>query len=375
MEELGVGNEDLSLTCTFPIPHSTFQIRAMDWLHPTFAWVLVAVPGAVWLYWRAVQRRQEALDRFGDAALVRRLATAVRPWRRTAKAAVVVLALLGMAVALLGPRFGTQVRTVERQGVDLVVALDVSESMQATDVAPSRLKRAKKEVRELVGELRGDRVGLVLFAGTGFVQAPLTTDYDALRLFLDAAGPDRVPVPGTNFGKALNAAIEAFDAARPASDSTARPGDDRARVLLLLSDGENHVGDLASIKQQARTNNVTLFGAGVGTGEGARIPIYNDGREVGVKRNQQGEAIRTRLDEDALTTLAEDGAYFRIGSTASALSDVPTALRQLRTATMEEQQFEEYAEMYQWPLAVALLLLFAEALIPVRTRERPGNST
>lgn len=342
----------------------------MDWLHPIFAWALVAVPGVAWLYWRAARQRQAALDRFGDAALVRRLAEAVHPWRRPAKATIVVLAVLGLAVALLGPRFGTQVRTVERRGVDLVVALDVSESMRATDVAPSRLKRAKKEVRDLVGELRGDRVGLVLFAGTGFVQAPLTTDYDALRLFLDAAGPDRVPVPGTNFGEALDAALDAFDAARPASDSTARPGDDRARVVLLLSDGENHVGDLASVKQTAQTNDVTLFAAGVGTSDGARIPLYNDGREVGVKRNQQGEAIRTRLDETALTTLAEDGAYFRVGSTASALSDVPTALRQLRTATMAEEEFEEYAEMYQWPLAVALLLLFVEAFIPVRTQIR-----
>lgn len=342
----------------------------MDWLHPTFAWGLMAVPLAGWLYWRAVQKRRAALDRFGDAILVRRLADAVRPWRRVAKAAVVVVGILGLAVALIGPRFGTELRTVERRGVDLVVALDVSESMRARDVSPSRLKRAKKEVRDLVAGLRGDRVGLVLFAGTGFVQAPLTTDYDALQLFLDAAGPDRVPVPGTNFGEALDAAIDAFDAARPASDSTAPPGEDRARVLLLLSDGENHVGDLASVKQTAKANDITLFAAGVGTTGGARIPVYNDGREVGVKRNRQGEVIRTRLDEDALTTLAEGGAYFQVGSTASALSDVPTALRQLRTGTMEEEQFEEYAEMYQWPLAVALFLLFVEAFIPSRKQRR-----
>jgi Ca-activated chloride channel family protein len=348
----------------------------MDWLHPTLAWVLAAVPLAVWLYARAARQRRAALRQFGDAALVQRLAAVVRPGRRTAKAAIGVLAILGMAVALIGPRFGTEPRTVERRGVDLVVALDVSESMRAKDVAPSRLKRAKKEVRDLVGQLRGDRAGLVLFAGTGFVQAPLTTDYDALRLFLDAAGPNRIPVPGTNLEAALDAALEAFDAVRPASDSTARPGDDRARVVLLLSDGENHVGDLAAVKQTARKNDVTLFTAGVGTADGAQIPVYNDGREVGVKRNEQGEVVRTRLDEDALTTLAEGGgAYFRVGSTASALSDVPTALRQLETTTMAEEQFEEYAEMYQWPLALALLLLFLEAFIPVRTQMHVANRT
>jgi Ca-activated chloride channel family protein len=340
----------------------------MEWLHPTFAWTLAAVPVAVWLYWRAVQARARALDRFGNAALVQQLADAVRPWRRPVKATLVVLALAGMGIALIGPRFGTQLQTVERRGVDLIIALDVSESMRATDVSPSRLKRVKKEIRDLVDRLRGDRVGLVLFAGTGFVQCPLTTDYGALRLFLDVAGPDRVPVPGTNFGAALDAATEAFDAARPASDSTARPGQDRARVVLLLSDGENHVGDLASVKQKAQQNDVTLFAAGVGTTGGARLPIFENGREVGVKRDQQGQVVRTKLNEDALTTLAEGGAYFRIGSTASALSDVPTALRQLETSTVAEEQFAEYAEMYQWPLAVALLLLLVEAFVPVRTR-------
>jgi Ca-activated chloride channel family protein len=296
----------------------------------------------------------------------------VRPWRRPVKATIVVLALAGMGVALVGPRFGTQMKTVERRGVDLVVALDVSESMRATDVAPSRLKRAKKEVRDLAERLRGDRVGLVLFAGTGFVQCPLTTDYGALRLFLDAAGPDRVPVPGTNFGAALDAALQAFNAAKPASDSTARPGNRRSRVVLVLSDGENHVGDLDAIKQEAQKEDVTLFTAGVGTEEGARIPVYEDGQRVGVKRDNQGNVVRTRLDEDILTTLAEGGAYFRIGSTSSALADVPTALRQLETSIMAEEQFAEYAEMYQWPLALALLLLFVEALIPVRTRgQRP----
>jgi Ca-activated chloride channel family protein len=345
-------------------------------LHPTFVWALAAVPGAAWLYWRAARARQRALDRFGDAALVRRLAAAVHPWRRSLKAGLVVLAVAAMAVALVGPRLGTQPRTVERRGVDLVVALDVSASMRATDVAPSRLKRAKKEIRDLAGRLRGDRVGLVLFAGTGFVQCPLTTDYNAFRLFLDVAAPDRMPTPGTDLGAALDAATQAFDAARPATDSTARPGNDRARVVLLLSDGENHVGDLQALRQRARDNDITLFTAGVGTSGGARIPIYEDGRRVGVKRTEDGAVVRTRLDESALTTLAEDGAYFRVGSTSSALSDVPTALRQLETSTVAEERFAAYAELYQWPLALALLLLLAEALVPVRTRGRvPGSGT
>jgi Ca-activated chloride channel family protein len=341
----------------------------MEFLYPHFAWALWAVPGGVYLLWRAAKERQAALDRFGDAMLVQQLAPSAPRWRRRLKAVLAVFAVAGFALSLMGPRFGTQLRTVERRGVDLVVALDVSTSMQAQDVAPSRLKRAKQEIRDLVGELRGDRVGLVLFAGTGFVQCPLTTDYNALRLFLDVAGPDQIPVPGTNVEAAFDAATDAFDAARPSSDSTARPSDpQRARVLLVLSDGENHVGDLNALTERARTNDITLFTAGVGTEEGARIPIYENGRQVDVKRDEQGNVVRTRLDEAALTALAQNGAYFRVGSTSSALADLPTALRQLKTSTVAEERFADYAEMYQWPLAAALLLLFVEAFIPVRAR-------
>ena len=342
----------------------------MDWLHPTFVWGLAAVPVVIGLYWWAARRREAARERFGDTGLVQQLAPAVRPWRRTLKAVLVTAAVAALAVSLIGPRFGTELRTVERRGVDLVVAMDVSSSMKAQDVAPSRLRRAKKEVREMVGTLAGDRVGLVLFAGEGFVQCPLTTDYNAFRMFLDVAEPGQVPVPGTSFEAALDAGLQAFSAARPPSDSTARPDQNRARVLLVLSDGENHIGDLDAIKDKARSEGVTLFAAGVGTEGGGRIPVYRNGRQVSVKRDGRGQIVRTRLDEAALTSLADEGAYFRIGSTSSALSDLPTALSQLSTTAVAEERFTDYAEMYQWPLAVALLLLFVEAFIPVRTRER-----
>lgn len=335
----------------------------MDWLHPTFAWAGLAVVGAGWLYWRAHRKRRAALDRFGDAALVRRLIPSLRPRRRTVKAGLVLVAGAALVVSLMGPRVGTEPRTVERRGVDLVVALDVSASMQATDVAPSRLRRSKKEIREAVGELSGDRVGLVLFAGTGFIQSPLTTDYGAFRLFLDVAEPDQVPTPGTNFGGALDAALDAFAEAAPTDPETAR-----AKVLLVVTDGENHVGDLERLKQKARSKNVTLFAAGVGTGAGGQIPVYRDGRKVGVKR-KNGQIVRSRLDETALKTLSEEGAYFRIGPTTSALTELPQALRRLNSSVIGEKEFEDYAEYYQWPLAAALLLFVVEALIPVRTRE------
>jgi Ca-activated chloride channel family protein len=345
----------------------------MDWLHPTYAWALLLVPVALWLHWRAARWRRAAQERFGDPATVRQLAASLRPRRRLLKAGLVIGGLLLGAVALLGPRWGTKVRSVERSGVDLVVALDVSASMRAQDVPPSRLRRAKNEIRDLVGRLSGDRVGLVLFAGEGFVQCPLTTDYSAFRTFLDAAAPDQVSTPGTDVGTAVDTAVQAFGLAKSSTDSTAAPDTKRPRALLIISDGENHVGDLDAARQRAEEAGITILAAGVGTEEGTRVPIYERGRQVGVKRDPQGQIVQSRLQEKVLTRLAQSGAYFRIGATASALPDVPAALRQLGASTYGTERFAEYKEMYQWPLAATLLLLGIEVLIPGRRRARRGT--
>jgi Ca-activated chloride channel family protein len=345
----------------------------MDWLYPTYAWALLAVPAAVWLYRRAARERRTARERFGGTAFVQQLAPGLRPWRRVLKAGLVVGGLLFGALALMGPRWGTQVRTVERRGVDLMVALDVSASMQAQDVPPSRLRRAKSEVQDLVGRLSGDRVGLILFAGSGFVQCPLTTDYNAFRLFLDAAAPDQVSTAGTDVSAAVEAAVQAFGAARPTADSASAPDQTRPRALLIVSDGEDHRGEIAAARQRAEEAGVTLLTAGVGTAEGARVPVYRRGQQVGFKRTAQGQIVQSRLNEESLTRLAQSGAYFRVGPTQSALPDVPAALRQIGTATFDAERFSDYEEMYQWPLALAVLLLGLEGLVPVRRRGQTGR--
>lgn len=340
----------------------------MEWLHPTYLWSLLFVPAAVGLYGWAVRQRRADRERFGHPTTVQQLATALRPRRRLLKAGLVVSALLLGAVALMGPRWGAEVRTVERRGVDLVVAMDVSASMRAQDVPPSRHRRAKNEIRTLVRDLSGDRVGLVLFAGSGFVQCPLTSDYGAFHLFLDAAAPDQVSTPGTDVSAAVDAGLQAFDASRPVDDTTAAPSDSRPRALLIVSDGENHAGDLDAARQRAQDAGVTLLTAGIGTEEGARIPVFENGRRIDYKRNRQGEVVRSRLREEALTQLARSGAYFRIGAATSALSDVPAALRQIGASTYDTERFADYEEMYQWPLSAALILLLVGHVIPVRRR-------
>jgi Ca-activated chloride channel family protein len=234
--------------------------------------------------------------------------------------------------------------------------------MMAEDVAPNRLERAKNEIKKLLDQLRGDRVGLVIFAGDAFIQCPLTTDYGAVRLFLDVASTDLIPTPGTDFGTALRMAMQAFEA--PA-ENTNEP---RTEALLFISDGENHVQDIETILTEARQNNVTIYSAGVGETGGAPIPVYRNGRRVDYKKDRQGTVVTTRLEEGGLQALSEDGAYFRIARTSSSLPTITAAFERLDKTEFGKEEFEEYEEKYQWPLALALLLLFSERLFGDRRK-------
>lgn len=334
----------------------------MTWSNPSWLLALVAVPAAVALFWWAAARRRDALRRFagleGDAyaeGLARR-----RRWQ----AALLTGAVFFVAVALAGPRYGTQLREVQQDGLDVIVALDVSDSMRAEDVAPSRLDRAKLEVERLLPELRGSRVGLVLFAGDAFLQAPLTTDFGAVRLFLDAADPTLVPTQGTDFGQALRVALRAFDV------QGETPADERARALLIVSDGEDHGAGLGPALDAAAEQGVALFAAGVGTDEGGPIPVYRQGRLAGYKTDRNGETVTTRFDDRSLRDVGRDG-YFRIGRTTSDLADITAPLGRLERGTFASEQFESFAEQFQWPLGLALLLLLAERALAARREPAP----
>ena len=341
----------------------------MEWLNPTYLWTLAAAPLAAVVFLWAAWKRRQALQRFAGRPVVERLLATVRSRRRGLRATLVTISILLMAMALAGPRFGKNTREVSREGVDLVIALDVSRSMYARDIAPSRLERAKNEIKQMLDELSGSRVSLVVFAGDAFIQCPLTSDYSALRLFLDAAEPSMIPTQGTDFSAALSKAMDAFETA--SSDVQTDP---RSRAVLFVSDGENHGGNLQETVEKAREAGITLFAAGVGTGEGGPIPLYEDGQRTGYKRDRSGQIVQTRLHESSLKTLAANGAYFRIARTSSSLQQVIPALRQLQTTSLGTETFEEYTERFQWPLALALLLLLLERLVhygPRRAQSTP----
>jgi len=343
----------------------------MEWLFQSYLWTLWSVILVMLLSLYALWRRRILMARFGEVDLVRRLATSVSGRRRRYKSTLMTITVGLICIALAGPQIGTQLREVKREGVDLVIALDVSASMLAEDVAPNRLGRARNEIKRILGELRGDRVGLVIFAGDAFIQCPLTTDYSAVRLFLDVANPDLLPTPGTDFGAAIQMAIQAFEAPSVSLD----PDANRSKALLIVSDGENHVEGLESMISQALESGIKIYAAGVGDVTGTPIPVYNDrGQRTGYKRDLQGQIVSTRLEESGLKALSRDGAYFQVARTSSSLSQLIPALNQLDQSTLAVEEFEDYDLKYQWPLALALLLLCLDGFISIRRHPSSLNN-
>ncbi len=336
----------------------------MEWLHPEYRWAfgsLLLVAGG-WLWFLYARRRvQRAL---GDQRIIVRLVEGEMPLRSVLRWFLLLLAVALMVTALMGPRYGIAPREVKREGVDLILALDVSNSMLAEDVPPTRLQRARHEIGRLLDQLESDRVGLILFAGDAFIQCPLTTDMEAVRMFLDVADPELMPAQGTNFGAAIRVAMQAFEGA-----DAEKEGERPSRVLLIVSDGENHEGDVKELAEEARRAGIVILTAGVGELAGAPVPVYRNGRRVGYKRDAQGKVVRTRLVEDDLQALAIPEGYVHIGRRAGTLTALVDRLEALDRNTYETVVYEDYEERYQWPLAAGLLLLLFDVGLGLLHRE------
>ncbi len=322
-------------------------------------WLLWLLPLLAGLSLVAARKRRDALARFAEEDLVKHLLPRPSPMRAAVRPILIGAALLCLVVAAAGPRWGFQWEEVHRTGVDVVVALDLSRSMLAEDAKPNRLVVAKREIRDLLALLQGDRIGLVAFAGTSFIQCPLTLDYGAFEVFLEPMDPNWVPVGGTDLAAAVRSAIEAF------------PTDVRSgRAMLLITDGEDHSGELQDAAAEAKAEGVHIFVVGIGEPQGAPVP---DGRGGFIK--EKGSVVLTRLDEGALKELAltTGGTYVRSAAgdldlRKIYLDDIKGTLEARELSSSRQRRWEE---RYQFALMPALLLLVLESLLgPPRRRER-----
>ena len=332
-----------------------FRFNDVAWL-----WALTLVPGVVALIWLGARRRRSALERFGESALVQKLTASVSVRARRWKAVLQVAAVGLLAVAMARPQFGSRVETVRSVGQDIVVAVDLSQSMLAEDVSPNRLERARLAILRLMGQLDGDRIGLIAFAADAFVQSPLTIDYSAAGMFLNAMHPDLMPVQGTDLGAAMRVSLDALDEA----------GRD-ARVLVLVTDGEDHEDDFDEAMRRAVEGGVSVYLVGIGSTEGVPIPEFDEeGRQQGFLRDEDGSVVTTRLAEGTLRRVVEGAGatYVRAGVGGTAFDDLVDEIAGGQGEEIDALQVTQFEEQFQLFLGLAVVMLLAEALVSDRRK-------
>jgi Ca-activated chloride channel family protein len=330
----------------------------MTFGQPDFLYALAAVPAAALFMLWASWRRRFALARLGDAGLIVMLTASVNRRARGLRGWFWLVALALTILAVARPQWGSDVEVVERQGVQLMVALDISKSMLAEDLKPNRLERAKLEISSLMDKLGDDEVGLVLFSGAAFLQFPLTFDYATARTFLQNAEPGMISRPGTDVGGAIDVAIERFD-----EQSAGQ------KVILIVTDGESHEGDPVEAAGLAMERGVVVYTLGLGAGEGEPIPEYDEfGRAAGFIRDQQGNVVLSRLDEDTLQRIAHEGggAYYRSTADGSSIDDLVDDLASLERDAIAHEVETRRIERFQGFLLAALIALVCSELFPDR---------
>lgn len=337
-----------------------FRLAAHEWLP-----ALLLVPALAGAFWLAAGSRRRALERFAESRLVAKLTRSVSTPARWTRWSLRVAAVGLIVLALARPQFGTRVETVRSVGRDILVAVDLSRSMLAEDVSPNRLDRARLAILGLLGRLDGDRIGLVAFAADAFVQSPLTIDYGAAAMFLRAMEPDLMPVQGTDLGAAMRVSLDGLD-----------QGAREDRVLVIVTDGEDHEGSLDEQLERAVRSGVTVHTVGIGSAEGVPIPdLDSQGRQRGFKRDADGNVVTTQLDETTLRRIAREtgGEYVRVGSGGTAFDDLVDRIAAGGTESVDSRVVTQFEEQYRIFLGLALALLLVEALMPERTSFRKGS--
>lgn len=305
---------------------------------------------ALFLMW-GWRQKEKSLRRFVEAGLDKRLTAELSPRRRFWKTVFLFLSLVSALIALARPQWGYRWEEIKRRGVDILIAVDVSKSMLAGDVSPNRLERAKRKVEDLLNLLEGDRVGLIAFSGKAFVMTPLTLDYGAIRLFLDALSPELITAQGTNVGEAIKLALKALKQSAPEN-----------RSLVLMTDGEDLSGDALEATKKASDQGLRLYALGIGTEAGAPIPAEGGG----FKKDASGEIVLTRLDESTLEKMASTtgGLYVRSVADDRDLHALYEGIRsKLEEKDLKAGREKHYIDRYAWFLFPAILLLMAEALL------------
>jgi Ca-activated chloride channel family protein len=322
--------------------------------------ILPAAFALALFYLWALKRRSSLLGRFADKRLVAEIAPSMSTALKAVRMAMVALSFLLCVTALARPQWGFIWQEVKHTGIDMMIAIDVSKSMLATDVKPDRLERSKFAVKDLVKKLSGDRVGLIAFSGTAFLQCPLTIDYNGFLLALDDLTTATIPRPGTAITAAIREAINVL-----------KGPDTKYKVLVIITDGEDLEGDALKAAKDAAELGIKIYCIGVGTTEGELIPAVGRDGARGYLADKRGNVVKTKLNEDILKQVAisTGGSYVRATQGEFGLVLLyDKSISKLEKRDIDAKMRKQYQERYQYFLALALILLFLEPLIPERKR-------
>ncbi|MFH1458041.1 MAG: VWA domain-containing protein [Candidatus Omnitrophota bacterium] len=326
---------------------------------PNFFTILLIVLAALAVFYAWVSKsRKMALERFAQKELLNELLDRIHPARQKLKTMMLIAAVLFGLLALLRPQWGFRWQEVKRRGLDILIALDTSKSMLAADVKPSRLERSKLAIRDLTGNLKGDRVGLIAFAGSAFLECPLTVDYGGFLLSLEALDANIIPRGGTSISSAIKEAIRSYEG-----------GLNKYKVLIIITDGEEHEGDSLRAAEEAKKAGITIFCIGIGTKEGELISLSQEDGSWSYLKDRQGNVVKSRLNESVLERIAlsTGGSYIRSTSMEFGLD----LLYREKLSKMEKRDFESrlsklYDERFQIPLGLALILILFEPFVTDR---------
>ncbi len=322
--------------------------------------LLWLIPLLVLFYILVFKWKQNALKKFGNLDLIKKLTQSISRKRQIVKIALIISAVVFMVFSLAKPQIGTKLEEVKREGVDILVAIDVSLSMKAEDIKPSRLEKAKHMVSNIIDLLQGDRVGLIAFAGVPFVQCPLTLDYGAAKMFLDIMDSDLLPTPGTAIGAAIMKAIETFE-----------QRERKHKVLILITDGEDHEGEPLKAAEIAEKEGIVIYTVGIGSVKGVPIPLYNEaGRNVGFKKDRDNQVVTSKLDEITLEKIAlqTGGKYYRATGGESELHKIYEEISKMEKKELASMKFSQYEDRFQYLLIFSIVFLIAEVFISERRK-------
>lgn len=321
--------------------------------NPEYLYALLVIPALIAFFWYSRIQRKKALALFGQKEIMSVLMPNVSSTRPVLKVIVLMFALASIIIGLARPQFGSKLRTEKRKGIELIIALDVSNSMMAEDIQPNRLERAKRAISQLVDKLSNDKIGLIVFAGEAYTQLPITADYVSAKLFLNSISPNIVPTQGTAIGAAIELGVKSFT-----------PQFVGSKAMIIITDGENHEDDPIGAAKTATEQGIVIYTIGMGSPQGGPIPDFSNGTKT-YRKDRQGNTIVTKLDEGMLQKIAEagKGAYVRANNAQIGLNNLFDEVNKMEKSELETQTYADYDDKFQYFIGLGLFLIMLDFLI------------